>query len=161
MYTNIRTRQTNRQTDRHTHTRVTLGHTKHVLLWIYGSEVDQEHCKRKQTHVLPIPITSLTSCKGQLIYTTHTNKHTYPTWEMTHWNRSGRWLAQAHTRSPPLLPPWIASLQWTRATPVLIVTLCVVYGWGWSDSKNIYGSYNSISLNESAQLLFVPSCHKR
>ena len=77
MYTDIRTRQTDRQTDRQTHTRITLGHTKHVLLWIYGSEVDQEHCKRKQTHILPIPITSLTSCNSQLIYTTHTHKQAH------------------------------------------------------------------------------------
>ena len=37
--------------------------------------------------------------------------YTYPTWEMTHLKRSGRWLAAAHTSSPPLDPPWIASLH--------------------------------------------------
>lgn len=37
-------------------------------------------------------------------------KETHPTCEMTHLKSSGLWLAQAHTNSPPLDAPCIASL---------------------------------------------------
>ena len=62
-----------------------------------------------------LPIIAGTVCT-MYVLTVHclqgrANMSTYPTFDTTHLKRSGRWLAQAQTRRPPLDSPIMASLH--------------------------------------------------